>query len=208
MPTRPGSSARRVRTRRPIPDQSNLYPPLNLSPQRPPTTMRTVRRTVSTELMDLLDRELAGGRIRVQSSGGARVVGRGGPEVGTFVVHDPRVFERVLTFGNLGLGEAFMDGDFTVEEGRLPEVLTLLARSRLDRTLSHDPRLVATALWMRLVHARMGRAHNVRSHYDIGNDLFEAILDPTLTYSCGYASSVDTDVASLQLRKLDRICDK
>jgi cyclopropane-fatty-acyl-phospholipid synthase len=124
------------------------------------------------------------------------------------VVHDPRVFARVLTLGNLGLGEAFMDGDFTVEDGRLPDVLTLLARSRLDRTLSRHPRLVAQALWMRLAHARQGRAQNVRSHYDLGNDLFTAILDPTLAYSAGYATSEDEDSETIQRRKLDRICEK
>jgi cyclopropane-fatty-acyl-phospholipid synthase len=163
---------------------------------------------VARAFLELCDRHLDGGRLRIVRGGAASVVGLAGGEAGTLVVHDSALFGRVLAFGNLGLGEAFMDGDFTVDDGRLPEVLTLLARSRLDRVLRHEPRLVATALWLRALHARQGRRKNIRSHYDLGNDLFASFLDSTLTYSCGYARSDDDDIEALQQQKLERICQK
>jgi len=48
------------------------------------------------------------------------------------------------------------------------------------------------------------RATNVQRHYDIGDDLFEAFLDPTLTYSCGFANTPHDSLETLQLNKLER----
>ena len=45
----------------------------------------------------------------------------------------------------------------------------------------------------------------MRRHYDLGDDLFEAFLDGSMTYSCGYARSPADDLATLQLNKMERI---
>ena len=125
-------------------------------------------------LLDLFDRFLIG-RVRFRfadteiSSGTAD-----GPET-TLRIHDARVFARVVRFGNLGLGEAFMDGDFSVEEGELYTFLTACLRSRLDERLRHDARLGARALYHRARAVLGGTAASVRRHYDIGDDLFERI---------------------------------
>ncbi|HVF88780.1 MAG TPA: class I SAM-dependent methyltransferase [Blastocatellia bacterium] len=123
-------------------------------------------------------------------------------------VHRERFFSRVLCYGNLGMGESFMDGDFDVELGNLHDLLHVLLRNRLDRRVKSDPRLALRILGTRLANALRGKEGNVQSHYDIGDDLFETFLDPTLTYSCGYAGAADDDLERLQLNKLDRICRK
>ena len=51
---------------------------------------------------------------------------------------------------------------------------------------------------MRITDGLRGKAHNVQRHYDIGDDLFEAFLDKTLTYSCGYATHPEDDLEKLQ----------
>lgn len=158
--------------------------------------------------MQLLDTHLTGGRVAFARTGERRVVGRGGAaEIGV-QIHDERFYRRVLAGGNLGMGEAFMDGDFTVDDDRLPELMTLLARARLDKHLRADPRTLARIAAIQLENRLRGDHHNVRAHYDIGNDLYEAFLDPTLTYSCGYARSEAADLATLQIDKLERICAK
>jgi cyclopropane-fatty-acyl-phospholipid synthase len=60
-------------------------------------------------------------------SGGA---GGGAPAVR---IHEDRFFARVLSGGNLGLGEASMDGDWEMEEGDQEDPLTPLVRNRIDR---------------------------------------------------------------------------
>lgn len=158
--------------------------------------------------IQLLDAHLTGGRVAFAKPGERRVVGRGGAaEIGVSV-HDERFYRRVLAGGNLGMGEAFMDGDFTVDEDQLPELMTLLLRARLDKHLRGAPRTLARIAAIQLENRLRGDHHNVRSHYDVGNDLYEAFLDPTMTYSCGYARSETADLATLQNDKLERICAK
>jgi cyclopropane-fatty-acyl-phospholipid synthase len=161
----------------------------------------------------LLDRYVEDATIQVIYDGGEWTVGGGGanrraPESVTLVVHRNRFFGRVLGYANLGLGEAFMDGDFEVPDGRLPDLLTILVRARLDRKLRGDWRLALRTLGIALYNRVAGPRRNVERHFDVGDDLFESFLDPTLTYTCGYAESEDDDLATLQQQKLDRICAK
>jgi cyclopropane-fatty-acyl-phospholipid synthase len=123
-------------------------------------------------------------------------------------VHAPDFFERVLAFGNLGLGESFMEGGFETTRGRLEDLLTLLLRSRLDEAVGDDPRALAQAVVLRGAAALRGRRTNVQAHYDLGNDLFELFLDESLTYSCGYSEAPGQPLEVQQANKLRRICRK
>jgi cyclopropane-fatty-acyl-phospholipid synthase len=123
-------------------------------------------------------------------------------------IHDERIFQRALTLGNLGLGEAYMDGDFDMEQGTLAALLTVLLRNRVDERLRTNPWLVVRLLALRLRNAVRGGRRNVQRHYDQGEDLFESFLDETLTYSCGYAVSPEDGLEMLQRNKFDRICRK
>jgi cyclopropane-fatty-acyl-phospholipid synthase len=159
-------------------------------------------------LVELLDRFLISARVRFRIEGAEILAGGGqGPET-VLRIHNLRLFSRVLRYGNLGMGEAFIDGDFTVEEGELHEFLTACLRDRIDERLPRDLRCAARLLCFRLNAFLEGSARSVRRHYDAGDDLFESFLDSSLTYSCGYAQSPDDDLESLQQAKLDRICRK
>jgi len=102
-------------------------------------------------------------------------------------VHRPRFFARVLAYGNLGLGEAYMDQDFVMEAGTLQDFLTILLRSRIDRTVHGNLRYLLRLAAIRLRSRLRPKWRSVQRHYDLGDDLFRAFLDPTRTYSCGYA---------------------
>ena len=158
-------------------------------------------------LLDALDQALIE-PVRFRTRDGEFVVG--GSRACAYVVDvfTPDFFTDVVCFGNLGLGEAYMRGDFVMSSGSLEDFLTLLLRSRLDEKIGRTPRLAVRAVAIRLQNALRGRHDAVRHHYDIGTDLFEAFLDPTMTYTCGYARSPDESVETLQLNKLDRVCQK
>jgi len=159
-------------------------------------------------------------RIRVSQPGedaAARsaVEADGGPPV--LVINRPAPFYRRIAGGGLvGLGEAYMAGDW--DSAELAAVLTVLARGlgRLipapllgfrppgsSRRPDSDAQDVA------------GSARNNRLHYDRGNDMFAAFLDETLTYSCALfgtgpdglpAASADV-LAGAQRRKVDAVLD-
>lgn len=126
-------------------------------------------------------------------------------------IRNPRFFKRVLAYGNLGMGEAFMDRDFEMEEGSLTEFLTVLVRNRLDRRLAEalNLSLAGRLLWIRLINRLRGRGGNIATHYDNEDDsLFETFLDPRLVYSCGYVTDPRSGIEQFQLDKLKRVCDK
>ncbi|MEK6301930.1 MAG: class I SAM-dependent methyltransferase [Acidobacteriota bacterium] len=126
-------------------------------------------------------------------------------------IRNPRFFKRVLAYGNLGMGEAFMDRDFEMEEGSLTEFLTVLVRNRLDHHLAEalSPSLAGRLLWIRLTNRLRGRRGNIATHYDNEDDsLFETFLDPRLVYSCGYVTDRQSGIEQFQLDKLKRVCDK
>jgi cyclopropane-fatty-acyl-phospholipid synthase len=128
-------------------------------------------------------------------------------------VHHPAFYDRVLHSGSLGLGEGYMDGLWDAE--RLDDTLTRLLRADGDARLQAKGawllrlRLALAVLRTRLVNRQAGRrAFTVgEQHYDVGNDLYRLMLDPTMSYSCGYWAAAE-DLAGAQRAKLDLICDK
>lgn len=140
--------------------------------------------------------------------GDFRVGAATAPCIATLRVHRPRFFSRVLGYGNLGMGEAFIDGDFTVEQGALTGFLTALLRNRVGEGLERQPAFLLRAAGIRLRNLVAGAPRSVRAHYDLGVELFESFLDSSLTYSCGYALTPGDTLEQLQWQKLDRICRK
>ena len=157
----------------------------------------------------LLDRCVTDSRVGFRIGDGVQSAGaeHQPPDV-VVQIRDESVFARALTHGNLGLAEAYMDGQFEMERGSLCDFLTILLRNRLDERIKTHPRLAMKVMALQLRNKLRGRQTNVRRHYDIGIDLFESFLDETMTYSCGYASHPDDSLEALQHNKFDRICRK
>lgn len=121
-------------------------------------------------------------------------------------VHDERVYARVFAHGSLGLGEAYMDGWW--DAGDLPAFCTLLLTAGLDDELKTLDTLLAHLKARFLNRQRGERALEVgKVHYDLGNDLFQAMLGKRMVYSCGYWASATT-LDDAQAAKLDLICRK
>lgn len=130
-----------------------------------------------------------------------------GPAPHDIQVHDRRFYARVLRDGTLGVGESYMDGWWDAE--RLDEALTRLLRSQTYDDVRVSWRMAATVLVARMLNLQSStRAFEVgEKHYDIGNDLYEAMLDSRMVYTCGYwKDAADLDAA--QEAKLDLVCRK
>lgn len=124
-------------------------------------------------------------------------------------VLEPRFYSRILRQGSLGLGEAYMDGWW--ECGRLDELFCRLLSADADSALERrrPVRYLAALLKHSLINLQaVKRAFQVgERHYDIGNDVFEAMLDSSMTYSCGYWAGA-SNLEEAQRDKLDLICRK
>ncbi len=121
-------------------------------------------------------------------------------------VHDDAVYGRVLSKGSLGFGESYMEGQWDTAD--LIGLIARIVSARLDKKISP---LVALELVAKSVVFNLqspARAFQVgEEHYDLGNDIYEAMLDPRLTYTCGYWKDAKT-LAEAQEAKLDLVCRK
>lgn len=126
-------------------------------------------------------------------------------------LHDPRLPARLLAEGSLGLGESYMDGWWDAES--LDDLLFHLIGARLDERV-HGAGEILDALRARLTNPQTRRRSREvgERHYDLGNDLYAAMLGKRLVYSCGYwrdaAGSRLNDLDAAQEAKLDLICRK
>ncbi|GAC1412417.1 MAG: cyclopropane fatty acyl phospholipid synthase [Burkholderiaceae bacterium] len=130
----------------------------------------------------------------------------GGDRSWDIQINVPGVAERLFSQGILGFGEAYMDAEWDVEH--LDEFFCRVLRARLDREI-HSWNIVVHVLRSRLLNLQnMRRAKQVAAvHYDLGNDFYEAMLDPRMTYTCGYWKDAST-LPQAQEAKLDLICRK
>lgn len=141
----------------------------------------------------------------------AELLAFGGVELGgsrdfDVEVHNPALFERVVSHGTVGLGEAYMDGWWDCE--RIDTLVYRLLRANIFDRVRPDIHVLAAMLRSRLGNPQRLRAGEVaKRHYDIGNDLYEAMLDPRMAYSCGYWRNAGT-LEAAQDAKLDLICRK
>jgi cyclopropane-fatty-acyl-phospholipid synthase len=122
-------------------------------------------------------------------------------------VHNPALFKRILQEGSLGFGESYMDGWWDCE--RLDVLFTRILQAGVDERLPKNLSDIARIAYARLFNRQSRkRAWQVgKEHYDIGNDLFRAMLDPYMQYSCGYWKDADT-LEQAQQAKLKMICEK
>lgn len=122
-------------------------------------------------------------------------------------VHDPRFYGRVIRDAFLGLGESYMDGWWECE--RIDELCRRLLRAGF-RSRPGGVRHALSILRSKAInlqsHARARQV--VREHYDLGNELFRAMLDDSMTYTCGYWGAGATNLGEAQHAKLDLICRK
>ncbi|NCC26120.1 MAG: cyclopropane fatty acyl phospholipid synthase [Deltaproteobacteria bacterium] len=134
-------------------------------------------------------------------------IGLGGRKPWDIQVHDDRLYDRILREQNLGLGEAYVEGWWDCP--RLDAFFHKVLSAGLDRELKRHLKLLFLALSSALLNfqTRRGCREVAHRHYNLGNDLFTAFLDPYLQYSCAlFKETRELDVA--QLRKLDLICRK
>ena len=123
-------------------------------------------------------------------------------------VHNENLYQRVVAQGSLGLGEAYVEGWWDCRQ--LDELFTRMLRGRIqDRIGSNNLGswfiILSTKLWNL---QNLSRSFQVgKQHYDLGNDLYQAMLDSSLTYSCGYWRDAD-NLEAAQEAKLDLICQK
>lgn len=165
-------------------------------------------------VLDVLSRMEKGELRVVLPSGEKLVIGTGGNISAGITIHHPRFFERCILFGDIGFGEAYVDGDwetsdistvirwFLLNIENSPGISGSKAKSlgvnilRFWNTLSNLAR----------ANSLSGSRKNISEHYDLNNDFFRLFLDPTMTYSSAYFMDREAGLQEAQLAKYERLC--
>ncbi len=155
---------------------------------------------------------LTGGSIvlRYPDGRGRRFGDRGGPVVVVDIRHPEAFWGKVARRTRVGLGESYVDGDWDCDS--LVTLFSLLGRN-LHLASGHAVVRGLRALQrLRPDFSQRQTASiavdNIHAHYDLGNDLFELMLDPTMTYSCAYWDEPGMSLEEAQIAKLRRVCAK
>ncbi|WP_035799300.1 SAM-dependent methyltransferase [Kitasatospora mediocidica] len=193
----------------------------------PPSTPApgTVTGTLAPLLTRLLGDPLP---IRIRAWDGSEA---GPADAPTLTVTSRRALRRLLwSPGELGLAEAYITGDIDVE-GDLGEGLRRIRQATRERAgrpslgPAERARALTAALRLGAIGARpappAGRAalrgspHSktrdraaISHHYDLSNEFYALLLDPSMAYSCGYFTSEHATLAEAQTAKLELICRK
>ncbi|MDH3638954.1 MAG: cyclopropane-fatty-acyl-phospholipid synthase family protein, partial [Gammaproteobacteria bacterium] len=154
---------------------------------------------------------LADGRLSIADWKGHWEYGRGGVHSAEIKVTDRRFYRALVFGGSLGAAQAYINGWWdTSDLARLFRLFVVNAQCADGM----DNGLARTRVWMSRVghhvraNTRLGSRSNISEHYDLGNDFFALMLDPSMTYSSGFYADEDASLYDAQHAKLDRICRK
>ncbi|MCR4417598.1 MAG: cyclopropane fatty acyl phospholipid synthase [Ignavibacteria bacterium] len=122
-------------------------------------------------------------------------------------VHDERFYKRVITEVELGLGESYMDKWWDVE--KLDEMIFRILRADLQDKIKRNLKVALQLSGFYLINMQSRKRAFIigEKHYDLGNDLFQNMLDKRMNYSCAYWKDA-TNLDEAQENKLELICKK
>ncbi|MHB1217958.1 MAG: class I SAM-dependent methyltransferase [Alphaproteobacteria bacterium] len=148
----------------------------------------------------------------VDANGVAHRFGDGSGHPIAIRLHDRKLHYKLFFHPELHLGEAYMEGTLTFDEGTLRDLLILFGRN-LSNYKRHSLRRVAsrlqTALRRMQQHNPVGRAkENVAHHYDLSGKLYDLFLDKDRQYSCAYFMTGNDTIESAQENKKRHIAAK
>ena len=153
------------------------------------------------------------GALRVETDSGSLLLGQEKDEEmrAEIRVADPVFFRKACLGGSLGVADSYASGDWSTPD------LVMLFRLFLRNLEVMDgleggwaTLLNKVARWGYSIGQRNtinGSRRNIALHYDLGNEFYELMLDPTMTYSCGIFETPEATLEEASLAKYDRIID-
>jgi cyclopropane-fatty-acyl-phospholipid synthase len=158
--------------------------------------------------------QLAHGRLVVKEHGAEDLVyGDGDPQYSAaeLVIHDHTTWRDLVTGGSVGAAESFVAGDWSSPD--LTALLRFFSRNLDTMNAFEDKFSWVSKPTLKALHwlnrnTPAGSRKNISAHYDLGNDLFQLFLDPTMMYSSAIYPSEDSTLEEAAVYKLDTICKK
>ena len=185
----------------------------DLSNQMPKTRVRWIDKICRPLLFSRLNK-LEFGQVKIVDQWGEHCFGHSdlsGELSVQIKVEDQRFYSDIAFGGTVAAGEAYMQGYWSCDN--LTGLVRIMLRNRQVMDQVEGGFSLFKAPILRFVHwlnrnSQAGSRRNIEAHYDLGNEMFELFLDPTMMYSCAYYPNSDTSLNEAATAKLQRICDK
>ncbi|KAJ2374292.1 hypothetical protein H4S02_008588 [Coemansia sp. RSA 2611] len=167
-----------------------------------PTIREQIAQTLSTAAV---------GSLTIEEAGKSAVFGNpasDGPHVRLTVLSE-QFWVRLMLVQDLGFAEAYMAGEIAVSS--LVDFVRFYIYNRAILDAATASPIVSSLMYLastRFGNSVLNTASNISAHYDLGNEMFEAFLDASMTYSCAIWSGPDDTLEAAQLRKLDILIDR
>lgn len=126
-------------------------------------------------------------------------------------IHDERFFRQVILGGSIGAGEAYIQGHWSSPD--VTAVVRLFARNlplldKIEQRFSWFSNTVSRVKHLLRRNSKAGSKRNILAHYDLGNPLYQAFLDPELLYSSAVYPHEQAQLDEAQQYKLQLICER
>jgi cyclopropane-fatty-acyl-phospholipid synthase len=154
---------------------------------------------------------LAIGKLTIVEDGKRHIFGKDGGLNVTINVNDTHFYGEIAFGGSIGAGEAYMLGYWMTNN--LTDLIRLMVLNQqlmdtLEGGLAWLAKPILKSLhWMNR-NTEDGSRRNIAAHYDLGNDMFQLFLDPTMMYSSAIFDHADMTLEQASKSKLERICQK
>ena len=129
----------------------------------------------------------------------------------TVEVRDPQFFADAAFGGTVGAGGAYINDLWRCDDLTALVRLFVANRAVMDgmdgRWAWLSTPLHKAVHWLNR-NSRQGSARNIAAHYDLGNALYELMLDPTMAYSCGIFADDSTTLEQASVAKFEAVCRK
>jgi cyclopropane-fatty-acyl-phospholipid synthase len=157
-------------------------------------------------------RHIAHGKLRIRlPDGSTRIFTSDAskhPEA-EVIIHDPSVFRRVITDGDIGFAQCYLEGKWeTPDLPALMELAQLNEPQWQNFLLGGRARQFLNRVYQKLrTNSKGGSRRNIAFHYDLGNEFYAAWLDQSMTYSSALFRGANQSLAEGQWEKYQRIVD-
>lgn len=182
----------------------------------PNTLTLTKRHSLYQDIILKIMSRMDKGRMHLTLPDGGRIaLGSGEGNVSANVtINDSEFFRQVILYGDIGFGEAYVDGMWDTEN--ITNVIKWFLLNVDNNPVVSGSKTQAVMLnilkWFnKLSHFKRansisGSQRNISEHYDLNNDFFASFLDPTMTYSSAYFYKDGMSLQDAQLAKYERLC--
>jgi len=132
----------------------------------------------------------------------------------SIVVNSDEFYKRIIFFGDIGFGEAYVDGLWDTDNITNVIKWVLLnvdnapgvSGSRVQTLSLNLLKFFNKLSHIKRANTMEGSRKNISEHYDLNNDFFASFLDPTMTYSAAYFYRDGLSLQEAQLAKYERLC--